>query len=54
MKKTTPAASPDIYVAALRGWRKDLVEMLRGSVLSTGKLDDALNKELGDPTILSN
>src|SRR5687767_12253489 len=29
MKKSAPAESPDAYVAALTGWRKPLVEVLR-------------------------
>lgn len=28
MRKTVPAASPDAYVAALDGWRRDLAERL--------------------------
>jgi hypothetical protein len=32
MKKTTPAASPDAYVAALDGWRRACVEELRKAV----------------------
>lgn len=32
MKKTRPAASPDAYVAALRGWRRDLVVQVRALV----------------------
>ena len=32
MRKMTPAASPDAYVAALTGWRRDCVEGLRATV----------------------
>lgn len=37
MKKTVAAASPDAYLAALEGWRKELVEKLRASVLAAGR-----------------
>jgi len=36
MKKLTPAASPDAYVAGLDGWRLDLVRFLRDTVRRTG------------------
>lgn len=42
MKKSIPAESPDAYVAALDGWRKGLVEALRTSVLSAGKLEEVI------------
>ena len=42
MKKTPPAASPDAYVAALRGWRRELVEALRASVLAAGQFDEVI------------
>jgi hypothetical protein len=29
MKKATPADTPDAYVTALCGWRRDFVEMVR-------------------------
>jgi hypothetical protein len=32
MKKSTPAASPDAYVDALDGWRRDVVGALRSGV----------------------
>lgn len=32
MKKSDAAANPDAYVAALDGWRRELVEQLRGTV----------------------
>ncbi len=39
MKKTTPAASPDAYVAALKGWRPTTVGSLRAAVHSAGTLN---------------
>ena len=35
MKKIIPAASPDAYVAALKDWRRKLIESLRRAVRST-------------------
>jgi hypothetical protein len=31
MRKVPPPASPDAYVAAIRGWRRELVELLRAA-----------------------
>jgi hypothetical protein len=42
MKKSTSAASPDAYVAALSGWQKTLVDGLRRSTLAAGKLDERI------------
>ncbi|KQZ60117.1 MULTISPECIES: DUF1801 domain-containing protein [unclassified Lysobacter] len=42
MLKTPPAANPDAYVAALDGWRRDLVEHLRASVLGAAKLEEVV------------
>lgn len=42
MKKVTPAANPDAYVAALTGWRHKLVVSLRKSVRAAAKLDEAI------------
>ncbi|WP_428307826.1 DUF1801 domain-containing protein [Lacipirellula sp.] len=42
MKKSTPAANPDAYVAALDGWRRELVEQLRRAVLAAAKLEEAI------------
>lgn len=42
MKKTPPAASPDAYVAALRGWRRELVETLRAAVLGAAKFEEKI------------
>lgn len=40
MLKTPPAANPDAYVAALDGWRRDLVEHLRAAVRGTATLEE--------------
>lgn len=42
MKKSDAAASPDAYVAALDGWRRELVEQLRSGVLAAAKLEEAI------------
>ena len=42
MMKSPPAESPDAYVKALSGWRKALVESLRGAVLAAGKLEERI------------
>lgn len=46
MKKIPPTAgpdaTPDIYVNALRGWRRDCVETLRAAVQSAATLDEAI------------
>lgn len=42
MKKSTPAASPDAYVAALDGWRRARVEELRAAVLDAAPLDEVI------------
>ncbi|KQW83822.1 DUF1801 domain-containing protein [Brevundimonas sp. Root1279] len=42
MRKTVPAPSPDAYVAALDGWRRDLVEHLRAGVRSAGDADEVI------------
>ena len=42
MKKSPAAESPDAYVEALSGWRRALVETLRGSVLAAGKLEERI------------
>jgi len=42
MKKTPPAASPDAYVSALRGWRRDCVETLRAAVQSAAAFDEVV------------
>jgi hypothetical protein len=42
MKTSLPAASPDAYVAALAGWRRDLVVALRRGVVAGGALDERI------------
>ncbi len=42
MKRSTPAASPDVYVAALNGWRRATVESLRAAVLAAEAMDEAI------------
>lgn len=42
MMKSPPAESPAAYVEALSGWRKALVETLRGGVLKAGKLEERI------------
>lgn len=42
MKKTTPAANPDAYVAALTGWRRACVEDLRTTVRAAARLEEAI------------
>lgn len=42
MKKSIPASSPDAYVEALDGWRRDLVEALRTSVRAASALDELI------------
>ena len=42
MRKTTPPPSPDAYVAALDGWRRDLAERLRAAVRSVGGLTEVI------------
>jgi hypothetical protein len=40
MKKMTPAASPDEYVAGLSGWQRTCVENLRAAVRAAGDLEE--------------
>jgi hypothetical protein len=42
MKKVSPPASPDAYVAGMKGWRRDLVEMLRAAVRASAKFDEVV------------
>jgi len=42
MRKVPPAANPDAYVAALRGWQRACVERLRAAVLRAGSLDEVI------------
>ena len=52
MKKMTPAASPDAYVVALLGWRRECVESLRATVRAVSALDEVV--KWGDFVYLSN
>ncbi len=42
MKKTVSAESPDAYVSALDGWRRELVELLRANVLKASLLTEVI------------
>jgi hypothetical protein len=42
MKKSTPAASPDLYVAGLAGWQRATVEGLRAAVLASAPLAETI------------
>jgi len=36
MRKEVPAESPEAYIKALSGWRRDIVEALRAATLAAG------------------
>jgi hypothetical protein len=42
MRKSTPAADPDSYVAALIGWQRRRVEELRAAVCATRGLEEVV------------
>lgn len=42
MKKVTPAADPDAYVAALTGWRRTCVEELRAAVRAAATMEERI------------
>jgi len=42
MKKSPPAANPDAYVAALRGWQKKRVVELRDIVRKAAKVEEVI------------
>ena len=42
MRKVTPAASPDAYVEALDGWRREIVEVLRSTVRAAATLEEVV------------
>jgi len=42
MQKVKPAASPDAYVAALVGWRRQCVDALRASVRASAVLEEVV------------
>ncbi len=42
MRKSTPAASPDAYVAALPGWQKECVAGLRAAVRAASPFEEVV------------
>jgi hypothetical protein len=42
MKKSAPAASPEAYVGALRGWQRATVEDLRAAVMASARLAEMI------------
>ncbi len=42
MKKSVPAANPEAYVAALKGWRRTRVEELRAAIRAAARLDEVI------------
>lgn len=42
MKRGAPAASPDAYVEALAGWRRERVEMLRAAVKAGAEFQEMI------------
>lgn len=40
MRKEKPAENPGAYVAALDGWRREVVDALRAAVLAAGALEE--------------
>jgi hypothetical protein len=42
MKKVVPAANPEAYVAALDGWRRECVVLLRTEVSAAARLSEAV------------
>jgi hypothetical protein len=52
MKKSTPAANPDAYVAGLDGWRLDCVEKLRAAIRAASVLEEVV--KWGNLVYLSN
>jgi hypothetical protein len=42
MKKSTPAASPALYVSNLAGWQRATVESLRAAVLASAPLTETI------------
>jgi hypothetical protein len=42
VKKSTPAADPDAYVAALEGWQLQCVESLRATVRASSTLEEVV------------
>ena len=42
MQKTTPASTPDAYVLALDGWRRECVERLRAAVRAASAMEEVV------------
>ena len=42
MRKEKPAESPDAYAAALQGWRREVVDALRGAVQAAGAPEERI------------
>jgi hypothetical protein len=42
MKKVPPPASPDAYVESITGWRRQLVDQIRGAVRATSILEEVI------------
>jgi hypothetical protein len=42
MKRSTPAATPDAYVAGLTGWRRACVEDLRAGVRAAAPMEEVI------------
>jgi hypothetical protein len=42
LKKSTPAADPDTYVAALEGWQRRCVDSLRATVRASAPLEEVV------------
>jgi hypothetical protein len=42
MRKEKPAESPEAYVAAQGGWRREIAKALRATVLAVGGLDERI------------
>lgn len=42
MKQSAPAASPDAYIAALTGWRRECAEALRKAVRAAATLEEVI------------
>ncbi|MGD9475978.1 DUF1801 domain-containing protein [Shinella sp. G-2] len=42
MRKEKPAESPDAYVAALEGWRREIVDALRRAVAAAGAPEERI------------
>jgi hypothetical protein len=42
MRKETPAADPDAYIAALTGWRRECVEEMRATVRAAAAIEEKI------------